>query len=174
MTGERAPTLLLTGTIGSGKTAVAAEIGLLLEERRLPVAVVDLDWLGWVHLGPAFEGVDELIAENLAAVWPNLRSAGARRLVLVRALYRREALEGLRRSVPEADLTVVRLVASPGTIEGRLQCRDTGRILEEHLGETVKMAQAMEAAALEDFHVHNDGRPLSEVALETLRRAGWV
>jgi adenylylsulfate kinase len=174
MTEERAPALLLTGTIGSGKTAVAAEIGLLLEERRIPGAIVDLDWLGWVHLGPAFKGVDGLIAENLAAVWPNLRSAGVRRLVLVRALYRREALEGLRRAVPEADLTVVRLVASGRTVEGRLRRRDTGRVLEEHLGETAKMAEAVEAAALEDFQVHNQGRPLSEVALEILRRAGWV
>ena len=36
------------------------------------------------------------------------------------------------------------------------------------------MAEAMEAAALEDFQVRNDGRPFSEVALEILRRAGWV
>ena len=86
---ERVRALLLTGTIGSGKTAAAAEIGLLLEAEQLPSAIVDLDWLGWVHLGASFEGVEELIARNLAAIWPNLRSAGVGHLVLVRAIHRR-------------------------------------------------------------------------------------
>src|SRR5438445_12016016 len=103
--GDRVPTLLITGTVGSGKTAVAAEMGLLLDEMGLPGAIVDLDWLGWVHLGPEFKGVDRLIAANLAAVWPNLRTAGALRLVLVRALYRRDALDGLRRALPDGDFT---------------------------------------------------------------------
>ena len=171
---ERVRALLLTGTIGSGKTAVAAEIGLLLEAEQLPSAIVDLDWLGWVHLGASFDGVEELIARNLAAIWPNLRSAGVGRLVLVRALQRPEVVDGLRRALPDADLTVVRLLASRGTVEERLRRRDTGRVLEEHLAETLQMAESMDQAALEDFQVDNDGRPVREVAAEILRRASWV
>ena len=171
---ERVPALLLTGTVGSGKTVVAAEMGLLLEERELPSAIVDLDWLGWVHLGASFDGVERLISENLAAIWPNLRSVGVRRLVLVRAIHRREAVDGLRRALPAAQFTVVRLVASGATVEDRLRRRDTGPVLEEHLSQTVRMAEAMDRAALEDFQVENDGRPVSEVAAEILRRAGWV
>ena len=164
----------MAGTIGSGKTAVAAEMGLLLEAEELPSAIVDLDWLGWVHLGATFEGVEKLIARNLAAIWPNLRSAGVRRLVLVRALRRRESVDGLRRALPDADLTVVRLLASRATVEERLRRRDTGSVLKEHLVETLQMAESMDSAALEDFQVENDGRPVSDVAAEILRRAGWV
>jgi adenylylsulfate kinase-like enzyme len=171
---ERVRALLLTGTVGSGKTAVATEMGLLLEERELPSAIVDLDWLGWVHLGTAFEGVERLIAGNLAAIWPNLRSAGVRRLVLVRAIHRREAVDGLRRALPKADLTVVRLSTSRATAEERLRRRDTGPVLEEHLRQTVVMAALMDRAALEDFKVANDGRPIREVAAEILLRASWV
>ena len=171
---ERVRALLLTGTIGSGKTAAAAEIGLLLEAEQLPSAIVDLDWLGWVHLGASFEGVEELIARNLAAIWPNLRSAGVGHLVLVRAIHRREAVDGLRRALPAAQFTVVRLVASGATVEERLRRRDTGPVLEEHLSQTVRMAEAMDRTALEDFQVENDGRAVSEVAAEILRRAGWV
>ena len=37
--------LLLTGTVGVGKTSVAAAVGDLLRERRVANAVVDLDEL---------------------------------------------------------------------------------------------------------------------------------
>jgi gluconate kinase len=171
---ERVRALLLTGTVGSGKTAVAAEMGLLLEESELPSAIVDLDWLGWVHLGASFDGVERLIAENLAAIWPNLRSAGVRRLVLVRALQRREAVDGLRWALPDAGLTVVRLLASRATVEERLRRRDTGAVLEEHLMQTLLMAESMDRAALEDFQVENDDRPVRDVAAEILNLAGWV
>jgi gluconate kinase len=171
---ERVRALLLTGTVGSGKTAVAAEIGLLLEESALPSAIVDLDWLGWVHLGASFDGVERLIAENLAAIWPNLRSAGVRRLVLVRALQRREAVDGLRWALPDAGLTVVRLLASRATVEERLRRRDTGAVLEEHLMQTLLMAESMDRAALEDFRVENDDRPVRDVAAEILNLARWV
>ena len=40
--------LVLTGRLGSGKTAVAAEVQHGLEERGLRSAAIDLDWLCWV------------------------------------------------------------------------------------------------------------------------------
>ena len=46
--------------------------------------------------------------------------------------------------------------------------------LKQHLSQTVLMAEAMDRAALEDFRVENDGRPVREVAAEILRRTGWV
>jgi adenylylsulfate kinase-like enzyme len=44
--------LLLTGTVGAGKTSVADALGDLLTEAAVPNAVLDLDWLcrsavGW-------------------------------------------------------------------------------------------------------------------------------
>jgi hypothetical protein len=149
-------------------------MGVLLEESGVPVALVDLDWLGWVHLGPSFEGVDRLIARNLAAIWPNLAAAGARRLILVRALRDRTALDELRAVLPEADLTVVRLTAADATLQARLRGRDAGGILEEHLEESRAMASVMDAARLEDFQIQNEGKPVREVAQTILRTAGWT
>jgi adenylylsulfate kinase-like enzyme len=39
--------VLISGVYGSGKSSVAAEIAYLLERRRQPYALLDLDFLGW-------------------------------------------------------------------------------------------------------------------------------
>src|SRR6266516_1552676 len=128
--------LLLTGTIGTGKTAVATEVGVLLEERRLPCAVIDLDWLNWVSVGDGFDGYDELLAANLAAIWPNFRAAGVRWFVLARALQDLGLLTLLREALPEPRLTVVQLTAPPEVVAERLRRRDSGETLAGHLQET--------------------------------------
>jgi hypothetical protein len=168
------PTALLTGTVGSGKTAVAAEIGIQMERRDLPVAVIDLDWLGWVHLGPGHAPPDGLVIRNLVAVWPNFVAAGMRYAVLVRALAGRAPLDALRAALPQARLTVIRLTARADTIERRLRGRDAGAVLEEHLSLAPAMAAAMDEAVLEDFRVENDGASVREVAAEILDRLGWA
>jgi cellulose biosynthesis protein BcsQ len=164
------PTLLLTGTVGSGKTVVAVEVGHLLEQQGKSTAVVDLDWLGWMHLRSSAVTADQLIARNLAAIWPNLREAGMRYAVLARAVLDCDGLDALRTAVADADFTVVRLTASPSTIERKLRRRDSGQELEEHMHES----HAMDREALEDFTVANDDRSPEEVAKEVLQRVGWI
>jgi len=73
---DRVPAAFLTGPVGVGKTAVATALGELLEAAGASVAVLDLDWLGWAHLGPGAPSPDQLIALNLSAVSPNFRAAG--------------------------------------------------------------------------------------------------
>ncbi len=75
--------VLISGTIGAGKTSVAVELGRLLEGRGAGTAVVDLDWLGWVHLSDDSPvSIDDVIVRNLADVWSNLRGAGITHLNL--------------------------------------------------------------------------------------------
>jgi len=164
----------LTGTVGSGKTAVAIQIGELLEQQGKSAAVVDLDWLGWLHLRSSAITADQLIARNLAAMWPNLREAGMAYAVLARAILGREGLQALRAAVPDTDLVVVRLTASPATIEGRLRRRDSGQELEEHLRESIEMTRVMDREGMEDFAVANDDGSPGQVAQEVLQRVGWI
>ena len=134
---------------------------------------MDLDWLGWLHLRSSAISADELIARNLAAIWPHLCEAGMHYAVLARAILAQDGLDALRSAIPDADLTVVRLTASPSTIEGRLRQRDSGEELAEHLRESLEMSQAMDRARLEDLAVPGDGRSPGEVAREVIQRLGW-
>lgn len=52
--------VLITGVYGSGKSSVAAEIAHLLEQRRRPYALLDLDYLGR-------GGIDDVAAYFLIA-----------------------------------------------------------------------------------------------------------
>jgi chloramphenicol 3-O-phosphotransferase len=166
--------ILLTGTMGSGKTAVTIAIGELLELRGQAYALVDLDWLGWVQPAPASSLTQRsVLAQNLRLIWPTFREAGVERLVLARYVEDRPQLEEFRAALPGTDVFVVRLVASQDVIERRLRARDSGAELAEHLAETARFAARGEANALEDAVVENGDRPLSEVAADVLAAAGW-
>lgn len=169
----RVPLLILSGTVGAGKSSVGAAISGLLKAREVPHAFVDLDALAvsWPEHGRFNE---ELALRNLASVWENFRSAGAQRLVIAYVVESRGDLRRYEEAVPGAEITVCRLVASQATREARLRKRETGSGLAWHLNRTAELEAILQQAAVEDFCVENDGRPLEAVALEVLQKAGWL
>jgi hypothetical protein len=166
--------ILLTGTMGSGKSVVTIAIGELLQQRGQPYALVDLDWLGWVEPAPSAPlSQRAVLAENLRLIWPTFRAAGVERLVLARFVEDRAQLQEFRSALPGVQLAVVRLVAPASLIERRLRSRDAGAQLAEHLAEFAGFAARGATSALEDAVVENGERPLEDVAAEVLAAAGW-
>ena len=165
--------LLITGTVGSGKTTVAAEIGEQLAEMGLPNAVIDLDWLGWVNVGKDFNGYDQLIVQNVFAAWPNYYSVGVQYLVLVRMLLQREPVEFLTKAFPNTPITVVRLTASKNTLEKRLTQRDNGETLREHLDEMESMNAILDELHLESATIRNEEIKVQETAKQIIEIIGW-
>jgi adenylylsulfate kinase len=167
--------ILLTGTVGSGKTSVAIEIGEHLECGDAPYALVDLDWLGWLRPAPASLVTQQsALAENLRLIWLTFREAGVDRLVLARYVEDCTQLDAFRAALPGVELFVVRLVAPQELVERRLRARDSGAQLAGHLAETAAFAARGAEAALEDAVVENGERALPEVASEVLAAAGWL
>ena len=168
------PVLLLTGTVGSGKTTLAYEIGDLLAERQVGHAVVDLDGLT-AQWPPSSRWNTDLMFENLALLWPSYQAHGASRLVLAHVLEDPADKDRYRTAVPGADLTVVRVVAPEGLRVARLQARmPPGPSLDWHIHRTVELEQLLVKAAHEDFVVANGERTIRSVAEETLTRVGWL
>jgi hypothetical protein len=168
------PVLLLTGTVGVGKTTIAFEIVDTLAEMRIPNAAVDLDGLT-AQWPPSSKWNADLMFENLAVLWPNYRDHGVTHLVLANVLEDGAELERYAVAVPGAALTVVRLVAPHATRVERLVGRmPPGQSRDWHLHRTDELEDILERAAYEAFTVENGSRPTREVALEVLTRAGWI
>jgi adenylylsulfate kinase len=167
------PVLLLTGTVGSGKTTLAYEVNDLLSEREVPNAIIDLDALT-AQWPPSSRWNADLMFENLALLWPNYQAHGAERLVLAHVLEDGTERERYLAAVPGADLTVVRVVAPEAARLDRLRRRmPPGPSLDWHLHRTVELEQILAGAGLEDLVIDNGDRPIRAVAEELLDCVGW-
>jgi hypothetical protein len=171
-TGPRPRVILLSGPVGSGKTTLLLEIGELLERVAEPYALVDADWLAWFQPGPGVSmTVDEVLVENLRAVWATFRGVGVRQLVAARFLQQREQVDAVRHALVGSDLFVVRLAVPVHELNERLRRRDSGGELAEHLA----LIEESEGAGLEDAVVDGGGeRAPREIAAEILTVAGWL
>jgi hypothetical protein len=164
--------VLITGVYGSGKSSVAAEIAYVLEQRRQPYALLDLDFLGW---GVNYRDDDSagfgLTLRNLAAVVSNYRQAGISVFVLAYFVRDHGALRGIREAVG-VPLRVVRLAVPLPDIARRLAA-DVTTERQEELREAARQIAVGEGAGIEDVMLAND-RPVGIVAQQVMSWLGWV
>ena len=165
--------LIVTGTMGAGKTAVMAEASDILSPRNIIHAAIDLDALAVAHL-PSVAGNDEIMYRNLQSVYENCADAGLERILLARAIEDRALLNLLRSIVPAAHTIVCRLAASIEAMQQRVAMRDRGMLQRELVARVAELNAILDRAALEDFTVVNENRSLTDVALEMLVKAGWI
>lgn len=170
------PTLLISGPGGVGKTTVAFEMSRQLEAAGVGHALLDMDELDRIYPAPQDDPhKTDLTKQNLAAVWANLRDAGAPRLILTMvAVSPYYELPHIREAVPEASITMVRLHASEEIVLERLRRREIGSGREDQLQRTIEQMHLMAGESPEgSLVVDTSGRSVSDVAREILQRAGW-
>ncbi|RVX42545.1 adenylylsulfate kinase-like enzyme [Nonomuraea polychroma] len=168
-----ATALLITGTVGVGKTSVADAVGDLLAGAGVPNAVIDLDWLRRAWPAPPddpFHGA--LTLRNLRAVAANFLDAGAERLVLAGVIEDREE----RRRHEEAvgvPMTVCRINVALPEVHRRLAGRHTDDAsgLDWHRERAGELAEILDKARVADFDVDGAHASIAEVAAKVL--AGW-
>ena len=168
----RVELLIITGSMGAGKTAVLAEAGDILALRDISYAAIDVDSLALAHLSSAAR-TDAVMYANLRCVCNNYADAGVRRFLLARALEDHAQLELCRQAVPATHTVVCRLTASLRTMQQRITMREPGVMQGQFVARVAELNRALDRARLEDFTVDNENRSLSEVALEVLVKAGW-
>jgi adenylylsulfate kinase len=164
--------LLVTGTVGVGKTSVASVVGGLLSEARVPNAVIDLDALRHAWPAPPDDPFNlALELRNLRSVAANYLAAGCERLVLAGVVENVADRERYRSAVG-VPLTVARLSADLVEVARRLRGRhlDDESGLDWHLNRSGELDAILDAAGVADFSVSTDSRTVSEVAGEVLAR----
>jgi hypothetical protein len=166
-----ADVLVLSGSMGSGKTTVMAEASDLLGAAGIVHAAIDLDALAIGHF-PALSF--DLCERNLASLWQNYGSAGITRLLIAEALDTRGKRDQIERAIPQARVSVCRLRARIETMEARVRQREPGMLQPELVARVTSLEAALDSTRIADFEVDNDGRPVTAVAREALRLAGWL
>lgn len=164
--------LVLSGSMGSGKTTVMAEASDILAARGIVHAAIDLDALGIAHLpdGPP----DDLQYRNLAAVSANYAAAGVERLLIAVALEDHAMLDRVRMAVPAAEVVVCRLEAPLETLQRRVRLREPGMLQEKLVARAAELEALLDRTRIEDFRVDNEDGSLTKAANEMLARAGWL
>ncbi len=168
------PVLIISGSMGSGKTTVLSEASDLLAEASVPHAAIDLDCLSIMYPQQGRYG-EQLMFTNLAAVWPVYAAAGAERLLVACVVEDRAELAQYCRAVPGAEIVVCRLTAPVATMQARVRSREPGMLQAQFTARSAELADILERAQVEDFTVDNgDGRLVTAVAREILSHAGWL
>lgn len=167
------PVLAISGSVGVGKTSTLIEIHDILEERKVPHGCVERDALGY-SWPPQGRFNERIIEKNLSCVVRTFLAAGAERLAIAGVIETPHDLSVYERCIPNAEIQVCRLTAELDLRRERLRIREKGAGLSWHLERTAELDGILDKARLDDFSVDNGDRPLRDVALEVLARAGWL
>jgi adenylylsulfate kinase len=164
--------VLITGVFGSGKSSVAEEMADLLEQRGLPYALMDLDFLVWFDAAGR-DAESLMLGKNVAALAANYREAGVRLFVLAGASRDRAEVDSLSRSLG-VPLKVVRLIVPLPEIERRLRANAaTEARLRDDLPRAAEWLAEGAGEGIEDLAVENAG-PVRQVAADVLEWLGWL
>lgn len=169
---DRFPVLAISGPVGVGKTSVLVEIHDVLSNAEIAHGCIERDALSYFW-PPKGRFNEEIVERNLACVVSNFLDAGAKRLLIAGVIESDSDLTVYRRCIPNAEIQVCRLTADLALREKRLRSREIGAGLEWHLNRTAELDIILNAADIDDFVVVNNDRPIRDVSIEVLLKAGW-
>jgi hypothetical protein len=170
-----------------GKSSVGYAIFQQVYRSGIKVAYVDFDQVGLCYPSPADDPHNHRVkAQNLGVMWPIYRAAGARCLIAVGGVPSREVVMTYADKVPDTDLTLCRLRATPEYLTERVFRRGLGRgpvipgppasksrqLLAGTAAEAVREARELDAADFADLCVDTDDYNVRQLARQVRKRAG--
>ncbi|MFT2691753.1 AAA family ATPase [Clavibacter zhangzhiyongii] len=169
--------VILTGTVGAGKTATMHALGALLAERDLPHARVDADAVRLLHPAPADDPFQqEVELRNLRDLARNYRAAGAAVVIVATVVERAADLPRYAEALGSREPLVVRLTADPDAVRSRLRARHAGDPdgRDWHLARAPELDAILDGAELGGIAIDTTSRTPTEIAALVADRAGWA
>jgi adenylylsulfate kinase len=161
-----ATALLISGTVGVGKSSTAEAIGQELTQQEVPHAVIDLDDIRRSWPVPPDDPFNQQVElRNLTGLVANFVAAGAELIILAGVVE--SSADRLRYAAAVGmPLTVCRLVLDLPTIRGRLTTRhaDSVPARDWHLDRSGVLDAILDAAEVEDVVVDVRGLTPPQVA----------
>lgn len=165
-------TVLINGSVGTGKTTTAEVLGDMVRRRGIPGAVIDVDWLRRSWPSPAGDPFRAALAiENMQAITANFRRAGARLIVVANVAETIDELERTAVALAARSMLHVRLAASPDAVLSRLTRRhdDDETALRWHAQRHPELADILDRAGfINDLRIDTTDKPVKNVAREIL------
>ena len=165
--------LIITGTMGAGKTSALGEASDILALRGITHAAIDVDSLGLALL-PSGASSNGAMYRNLQSVCENYSSLGVTRPLLARAIEDSAKLELCGGIVSASNTVICRLTASIEVMEQRVRLRESGISQRHYVARVANLNTLTELRSYETFTITNENRPLTDVAHEILLKAGWI
>ncbi len=175
--------VLITGPAGVGKSTLCWEMSAQLAAAQIAHAVIETDELDRVFPRPSSEdlekiqpGTTDVSSINLAAIWSTYRGLGHSRLIMSGIMLHFDLdRRWILAAIPDARITVVRMVATEPALLARLAQREIGSGAEEQAQRSLRQARRMANEGTEGvFVVPTDGKMPAELAEAVLRKIGWL
>lgn len=175
--------LLITGPAGVGKSTLSWELSAQLAAAQVSHAAIETDELDRVFPRPdpveldrIQPGTIDVSSINLAAVWSTYRALGHTHLIMSGVMMHLDFdKRWILSAIPEAQITIVRMVAAELTLLARLAQREIGYGADAQAQRSIR--QAKRAAIADDEGIivlPTDGKRPAELAEIVLRRIRWL
>jgi predicted kinase len=175
--------LLITGPAGVGKSTLSWEMSAQLAAAKVAHAVIETDELDRVFPRPRVEELDriqpgttDVSSINLAAFWSTYRALGHTRLIMSGVMMHLDFdKRWILAAIPDAQMTVIRMVATEPTLLARLAQREIGSGSDEQTQRSLRQARRMAGGDVEGMIVlPTDGKRPAELAKFILQKTGWL
>jgi hypothetical protein len=154
-----------------------------LASAQVAHAVVESDELDRVFPRPNADELDrikpgtiDVSSINLAAIWSTYQALGHTRLIMSGVmLHLNFDKRWILSAIPEAQITVVRMLAAEPTLLARLAQRDVGTGADEQAQRSLRQARRMASEEAEGIILlPTDGKRPAELAGIILQKIGWL